>query len=148
MNPLNFHITDFIKIEDLCFEVSEIVERKVSENDSEKSFFSYHLKSKNLDITHAEIDYFTDSKIFFHITKKVKSTIEGKNIIINKTKYDIFSKEDGIFIDPETKEIKNVKIFKLENNFEGISPHELHITDDFEIFYFNMKIKKEDIKNE
>lgn len=148
MNPLNLHLTDKIKINNLVFEISEVVERKVSENEKEKSFFSYHLKAENESITHAEIDYFKDSEIFFHLTKKIKSDIYQDKVIIENNEYEILVNEDGFFMDPETKEIKDVKIIKLKNNSQGISPHELHILEDFEIFYLNSKIGKEDIKNE
>lgn len=148
MNPLNLHIGKNIQVNNLNFEVLEIVERKVSENQKEKVFFSYHLKAKNKKITHAEIDFFNNFEIFFHLTKKVESESNEKHVIIDSINYDILSREDGIFMDPSTKEIKNVEIFKLKNNFEGISPHELHITEEFEIFYLNIKIKIGDIKSE
>lgn len=134
---------DKIKIDNEKFTVTEVRDINFTHDENNKTYYTYLLKAENENITHASIDYISDSDITFHLTEKVNSEIKEKEILIENETYKILSHDVGIFMD--YGEHKDVHEYKLESNLGELS--ELHVLpDNTQILYLNKKIMPDDIK--
>lgn len=132
-----------IIIEKVRYIVSEIIKRKIDES---IIYYTYELKSDDSSITHAALDYISDKKLIFHLTKKVKSKINEDFVEIDSEKYSIVRATDEIYIDPIDGDLKDAKLYYVGSGKTGETPSELHIHgENQEVFYLTLNLQKNEV---
>jgi len=139
---MKFKKSQKLEIDGEIFTVTSIRDINFTHDENNKTYYTYLLSSENENITNASINYISDDKVIFHLTKKVKSIIKEKEVLIKNETYKILIHNVGIFMD--YGEHKDVHEYKLKSNLGELC--ELHILpDNAQILYLNKKITLDDV---